>query len=71
MIKYKSIRENLFSEEIGNYVSYGIELIDDGLIVRKISDISTDEKTVLHLVSLANELELSPIHIDDVIEDIL
>ena len=71
MIKYRSIREEMFSDEIGSYISYGIELTDGDNVVRKISDVSTDEETVSHLVLLSNELNLSPIHIDDVISDIL
>ncbi len=71
MIKYRSIREEMFSDEIGSYISYGIELADGDNVVRKISDVSTDEETVSHLVLLSNELNLSPIHIDDVISDIL
>ena len=38
---------------------------------RKIKDISTDKQKVESLINLCNENNLSPIHLDDVIDDFL
>ena len=56
-------------DDCGNsHTVYGIETINKTISV---PDIFTDESTASHFVALCNELDLSPIHIHDVIDDLL
>ena len=48
------------------YLGYGISCP-----YREIADITTDYHRLSHLVTLCNELELDPIHLDDIVEDFL
>ncbi len=50
---------------------YGMEVHQNGRVMRAIADIFFDKKRALHFVELCNRLQLDPIHLDDVIEDIL
>ncbi len=48
------------------YLGYGISCP-----YREMEDITTDYYRLFRLVKLCNELELDPIHLDDVVEDFL
>lgn len=54
-------------------ITYGIACIeeDDGIseLIIQIPDISTDREKIEHLVQLCNVLQLSPIHLQDVVDD--
>lgn len=56
----------VFDESGEQHETYG--LIYNNTVI---NDISTDKEKVERLVALCNELELSPIHIYDVIDDFL
>ncbi|MBQ7128906.1 MAG: hypothetical protein IJO19_02845 [Clostridia bacterium] len=61
------LNETVIEDEEGKiWNTYGITFND---II--INDISTEKEKIEKLVSLCNELDLSPIHIYDVIEDFL
>lgn len=70
---YYVFSEEIFNEEIGHYVSYGIGVADDKnqFDIKKISDVSTNKDAILRLVFLCNELELSIIQLNDVVEDFI
>jgi len=52
--------------------TYGIELVNGGAVgCRQIPDISTDKKKICHWIALMNALDLSELHFQDVVEDIL
>ena len=55
--------------------SYGITLCqtDAGvpIIIRSVTDLTTDKARATSLVERCNRLALSPIHLDDIIEDFL
>ena len=55
--------------------SYGITLCqtDAGvpIIIRSVTDLTTDKARARALVDRCNRLALSPIHLDDIIEDFL
>lgn len=70
-MRYSAKREVINSEEFGEYITYGIQIYNDGELIREISDVSTSERKVADLCECCNRLKLDPIHIDDVIEDIL
>ena len=68
---YHVTEDLMFKEEIGEYLSYGIELRNGETIVDIIRDIDTDGESVRRLCELCNELELSALHFRDVVEDYL
>ena len=56
-------------------IGFGIAAVEeyDGIttILESISDISSDIEPVEHLVELCNNLQLDPIHLQDVVTDFL
>ena len=72
---YLPVRENLQSEELGMYVSYGIlALRKEGNAWRRaayLSDISTDREAVAALARSCTEGALSPEQLSEVVEDFL
>ncbi len=70
LFRYLPFKETLYSNETGGYTSFGIKAIDEnGLEVLSMSDVSLDPNFVSKLCFLCTELDLSPIHLMDVIED--
>ena len=67
MAFFELAEENMFREDIGHYISYGIRT-DDGEIL---SDISDDRKTVSELISRLNAASLEKIQLEEVIDDFL
>ncbi len=64
------IRTDIIKDEEGKEQPvYGIEVWLEEAVVRAIPDLMTDFNRINHLVVLCNKLELSPIHLSDVIED--
>ena len=71
MNRYLPFREELYSDDIGAYVSYGVRVIDSqGNITESISDVSVYEKFVTDLCNLWKQHQLFPIHIQDILGDI-
>lgn len=72
---YYSFEKLLYTTDIGQYTGYGIRALrqDSGnwKCVDEIVDISCEEKTVKRLAKWCTELELDPIHLYDVVEDML
>lgn len=68
--KYKMI-EGLYSVENETHTGYGIALDDDACPNMKFPDMSTNRAEVETLVDLCNSLQLSPIHLEDVVDDFL
>ena len=68
---YIPVKESLFSQELGSYCSFGMEVIENGVLHSKISDVSTDENFVAALARKCTAGELDPVHLPDVIEDSL
>lgn len=62
---------------VDSRISYGVVAYADAeedntaTIVAAIHDVTTDKQALSALVELCNRLELSPMHLDDVIEDFL
>ncbi len=71
------IVQELYAIETEHRISYGIaaytNMSEDGTatIVASVRDISSDKHQVEELVNLCNHLQLSLLHLDDVIEDFL
>lgn len=71
MNEYKVCVGTVIDEAGKEHTTYGVELWQLCQAVRVIPDVSLDEASVRELVRLCNELELDPIHLDDVVEDFL
>ena len=73
--KYTIIKGHYISEEGQKYIAYGIILFkkeQKGFVaVRIVQDVFFEHKKAKDFVDLCNQNELSPIHLDDVIEDVL
>ena len=72
-LKYYILEEEV-EVESSKYVGYGIEIEkQDNLRVEKsqIKDITTDKKRIYYIVNLLMKNSVTPIHLHDVIEDIL
>lgn len=70
---YRLRSDKLFLQDAGEYITYGIDVFDSqsDMLLRSVSDISTEKSSVQLLVSQCNKLCLDIIHLDDVIEDFL
>ena len=66
MYDYKVVREVLKEEDVGEYKTYGIQIGD-----YIIHDISLNEKEICELIDRMNLYQLSPIHLNEVVEDFL
>ncbi|MDO4302146.1 MAG: DUF6514 family protein [Clostridia bacterium] len=69
-VKYAIVKDTLSIEGI-SYNTYGIIVLFNNKPIRYISDIFLNENEIESFVSLCNELKLSPIHLDEVIDDII
>ena len=72
MPRYFPIKEHLFSEEVGSYISYGIMVRDErNRPIMSVSDVSPNEQFVAGLCDRCNQYRLDPVHLSDVIYDLL
>ena len=71
MIFYKIRQDQLKNEDFGRYIAYGIDVFENGTLVRSVKDITTEEARLSVLVDLCNRLQLSPFQLDDIVEDFL
>ncbi len=69
---YSLIKHHILDNELGDYDTFGISVTDeDNVVLDSIYDVSVDYDTVVNIVSLCNELSLEPIHLTDVVEDMI
>ena len=75
MYYYRCIQEQLRTQEIGDYTSFGItafqRLHGRWQTLFSISDVSVDQKRVYELAALCTRYQLHPEHLFDVVEDSL
>ena len=73
MYRYRMIRTNGVSLDIGSFESFGIQATSDTSddVLATVSDVSPDGESVRRIVDLCNQLQLDPIHLLDVVEDAL
>lgn len=75
MFQYLPIEKEIDSPCIGHYRSFGLRVLqsegaeDQELMV--LPDVSTDFEFTLRLASILTKKQLSPIHLLDVLEDLL
>lgn len=67
-MKYVLIK-GLYSIDGDTHIGYGIGYNDDSSLF--FEDLTTNPTLVTNLVKLCNDLNLSPIHLKDVLEDFL
>ena len=61
-----------YEDEVGTHTGYGIAVVDcRANTISAATDLSSNKSEVAELVSRCNELELSPVHVKDVVEDFL
>ena len=71
------VTEEIYSLGASTRTSYGITAYSDSdehsntTIVASVHDVTADKKSISKLVDLCNRLELSSIHLNDVVEDFL
>ena len=72
MITYILCRET-YKTKKSERITYGIGAYaeDEKTCIAKLHDITSDKNALAELVELCNRLQLSPIHLHDVIEDFL
>ena len=71
------ITEETYSSGLNTRTSYGITVYignhknGSAVIAGKVHDITSDKQALTELIAQCNRLELSPIHLQDVVEDFL
>lgn len=75
MYQYLPIQNEIFSPEIGKYRTFGLRVlrVQDGedQEIMILPDVSTDFSFTLRLASLFTEKQLDPLHLLDVLYDII
>lgn len=71
MYKYIAVEQQLEHPDIGTYTSYGIKAIKENKEIAFVSDVSVDKAFVENIVRRCTDLQLAPIHIFDVVEDVI
>lgn len=75
MYLYLLIENDMCSPYVGQYHTFGLRILqsengeDEEIMV--LPDVSTDFSFTLHLASLFTRKQLSPLHLLDVLEDLL
>lgn len=67
-VRYFIREDEIFDEDGVAHTVYGIDVSIGGEVIRSIPDVFTEKNKAEKLIRLCNEGELSPIHIDDVVE---
>ena len=80
--RYQCIEQKLYNENVGEYIIYGIEITDDNIRYYDlnsegwrsfipVNDVSCNKEKVDDIVRIINKYQVSPIHLDEIIEDLL
>lgn len=65
---YQCIEQEFHNEDIGNYITYGIEITEENIIM---NDVSCNKEKAENIVELINEHQASPIHLDEIIDNLI
>ena len=71
------ITKEIYSHQNNTRTAFGISAYEDSesnesdYALETVSDVTSDEKTIIELVDNCNRLELSSVHLKDVVEDFL
>ena len=73
MIEFYTVKESLYSEDVGSFIAYGIGVCEKNESNRKtleyIPDVFLDQHKAEQFVVMCNCLQLDPLHLSDVVED--
>ena len=70
-IEYIAVKEEIKNESGELYISYGIEVREDGRTIRRVPDVTMNEEEANDFASLCTRLKLDPIQLDEAIYDLL
>ena len=70
-MQYRIFKEMITDENGEIRLAYGIKLIQAGETKCRISDVTCSYPEIRKLCSLCNRHKLSPMHLEDIIEDFL
>lgn len=65
---YQCIEQELHNKDIGNYITYGIEITEENIIM---NDVSCNKEKAENIVELINEHQASPIHLNEIIDNLI
>ena len=68
---YQMREDKIYDEEGNIHTVYGVVAIEQGSIIRSVSDVFKDKTDAEYYIGLFNSLQLSLCHLDDIIEEIL
>lgn len=71
MLQYLTIEGDFQSPDAVSYHSFGLRVMDADRELICLPDISTDPELVSHLAGLFTSEQLAPIHLHEVVEDLL
>lgn len=71
MCLYKLRQDVLHTNDVGLYISYGVDVFKNNRIILSVKDIALDKMNILDFINKCNSLKLAPCHLDDAIEDFL
>lgn len=67
-MNYKCVEQQLHNEYIGDYITYGIEITDENIIL---NDVSCNRKTTEDITTILNTHQASIIHFKEIVEDLI
>ena len=67
---YSTVSQQLYSADLGLYHTYGIK-VEGYMQTYILSDVSLRREAAEQMVSLFNRYQLSPLHLQDAVEDML
>ncbi len=67
-MNYKCVEQQLHNEYIGDYITYGIEITDENIIL---DDVSCNKELADKITTILNAYQASIIHFKEIIEDLI
>ena len=71
MLQYLTIEGDFQTPDSVPYHSFGLKVMDADQEILSLPDISTDSELISRLAALFTSEQLAPIHLHEVVEDIL
>lgn len=70
-ISYLSETGSFKNEDGKNYTAYNILVKRNNIIMTRFSDVFFNKEAAMHFVDMCNRLNLDPLHVADVIDDVI
>lgn len=67
-MNYKCVEQQLHNEYIGDYITYGIEITDENIIL---DDVSCNKELADEITTILNAYQASIIHFKEIVEDLI